>query len=483
MSDELAVLDATAQAALVRDGKISPGELVDAAIARLEALDPKLGAVIHPALDRARERAASPDLPDGPFRGVPFLMKDLGGNEAGQPYCGGMRFLKEAGWKEPRDSYLTERFVRAGLISLGRTNTPELGLLPVSEPEAFGPTRNPWNVEHSAGGSSGGSAAAVAAGIVAAAHASDGGGSIRGPASMCGLVGLKPTRGRISFGPGLGERWAGFSSEFVVTRSVRDSAALLDATHGGMPGDPYSAAAPARPYLSEVGEAPGRLRVGVLRAAPRDLALHPELRDAVDATARALEALGHHVEEAHPDALEDPGGVATYVLVVSSCTARALDAWGTAVGRPIEEKDVEPLTWGLAERGRQLAAPEYLAGVEFMHAFGRRLAAWWEGGFDLLLTPTQAAPPPQVGFISSTADEPFRGFVRAAPYGVFTLPFNMSGQPAISLPAHWTQAAPSGLPLGSQLVAATGREDLLFRVASQLEQSAPWADRRPGVWA
>jgi len=483
MSDELALLDATAQAALVRDGKLSPSELVDAAIARLEALNPTLGAVIHPALERARARAASPELPDGPFRGVPFLMKDLGGNEADQPYCAGMRFLKEAGWKEPRDSHLTERFVRAGLVSLGRTNTPELGLLPVSEPEAFGPTRNPWRLEHSAGGSSGGSAAAVAAGIVSAAHASDGGGSIRGPASMCGLVGLKPTRGRISFGPGLGERWGGFSCEFVVTRSVRDSAALLDATQGAAPGDPYSARPPARPYLEEVGAATGRLRIGMLRDAPRDLELHPEPREAVDATARALERAGHHVEEAHPDALEDPGGVATYVMVVSSCTARALDAWGQAVGRPVEQRDVEPLTWALAERGRQTSAAEYLAGVEFMHGFGRRLAAWWESGFDLLLTPTQAAPPPEIGFISSTADEPFRGFVRAAPYGVFTLPFNMSGQPAISLPARWTSSEPAGLPLGAQLVAATGREDLLFRVAAQLEQCAPWADRRPGVFA
>ena len=223
-SFELGKLDATAQAKLVRDGTVSPSELVDAAIERLEDLNPKLNAVIHPALERARELASSKDLPDGPFRGVPFLMKDIGGEEAGQPIHAGMGFLKEAGWKASEDSYLTQKLNGAGLVSLGRTNTPELALLPTSEPDAYGATLNPWNLGHSSGGSSGGASAAVAAGIVPAAHASDGGGSIRGPASMCALVGLKPTRGRNSFGPGVGERWSGFSAEFVVSRSVRDSA-------------------------------------------------------------------------------------------------------------------------------------------------------------------------------------------------------------------------------------------------------------------
>src|SRR5262245_45526329 len=243
MPDPFAQLDATEQAALVRRKEVSPSELVEAAIARLERLNPQLNAVIHLALERARSRAAAADLPDGPFRGVPFLMKDLGGAEAGQPNHGGMRVLKEAGWREREDSYLTQKFAAAGLVSLGRTNTPELALLPTTEPEAYGATRNPWNPRHSAGGSSGGAAAAVAAGIVPAAHASDGGGSIRGPASMCGLVGLKTTRGRTSFGPGLSERWSGFSVEFALTRSVRDAARLVDAAGGPMPGHPDFAAA------------------------------------------------------------------------------------------------------------------------------------------------------------------------------------------------------------------------------------------------
>jgi amidase len=479
LSRETAALDAIAQAELVRSGEVSPGELVDAAIARLERLNPELNAVIHPGLERARERAGSAGLPDGRFRGVPFLMKDIGGDEAGQPLHAGLRFAKEAGWKAREDSYFTRKTVDAGLVSLGRTNTPELALLPTTEPDAYGPTRNPWGLDHSAGGSSGGAAAAVAAGIVPAAHASDGGGSIRGPASMCALVGLKPSRGRCSFGPGLGERWSGFSCEFVLTRSVRDSAALLDVTSGSMPGDPYSAPAPAQPFERALESDPGALRVGVMRTAPRDGELDPDALAAVDATASALGARGHHVEEAYPDALDDPGVVAAYVSVVCCNVARALESWGEKVGRPVEERDVEPLTWALAGRGRTSAAHELLASLEFVHRLGRRFAAWWATGFDLLLTPTQAKPPPRIGTIRSTPEEPLAAFLLAAPYGTFTLPFNLSGQPAISLPSHWTG---DGLPVGSQLVAAYGREDLLLQVASQLEEPVGWLGRRPPLF-
>jgi amidase len=480
MSDELSTLDATSQAELVRRGDATPAELVEAAIVRLEKLNPRLNAVIHPALERARRRAASPDLPDGPFRGVPFLMKDIGGQERGQPHCAGMGLLKRAGWTEKQDSYLTRKFVTAGLVSLGRTNTPELALLPTTEPEAFGPTLNPWNPERSAGGSSGGSAAAVAAGIVPAAHASDGGGSIRGPASKCGLVGLKPTRGRSSFGPGLGERWSGFSCEFVVTRTVRDSAALLDVTSGPMPGDPYYAAPPAGPYSAEVGVDPGKLRIGFMKRAPRGIEIDPQCIAAVEKTARILEGLGHRVEESHPEALDDPASVANYVKVVTVNVARALNSWGSAVGRTVEAGDVEPLTWALAEQGRQISAPQLLESIEFVHGFGRRVASWWQTGFDLLLTPTMGAVPAELGVLSSTAHEPLRAFFRSAPYGVFTLPFNLTGQPGISLPLQQTE---DGLPLGSQLIAPYGREDLLIRIASQLERAEPWADRRPPIHA
>ncbi|HEV7735490.1 MAG TPA: amidase [Candidatus Binatia bacterium] len=475
---DLAVLDATAQAELVRRRELTPAELVDAAIARLERLNPQLNAVIHPALDRARAAATSPNLPDGPFRGVPFLMKDIGGAEAGQPYHAGMRFLKDAGWKETLDAYLTLRFRGAGLISLGRTSTPELALLPTTEPAAYGATRNPWNLAHSAGGSSGGSASAVAAGIVPAAHASDGGGSIRGPASMCGLVGLKPTRGRCSFGPGLGERWSGFSAEFVVTRSVRDTAALLDVAAGPMPGDPYFAPPPAQPFATTARIAPGKLRIGVLHGGPRGLPLHEECAAAVQNAATLLRDLGHEVTDEYPDALDDHEHVMAYVGVVAANVARALDSWGQKVGRPIGPDDVEYLTWTMADRGRAITAAEHLANLEYVHGFGRRLAAWWEGGYDLLVTATQAATPPEIGELTSTADEPLRALMLSAPYGACTLPFNLSGQPAVSLPLHWTK---DGLPIGVQLIAPYAREDLLLQASTQLEQAAPWSRRKPPI--
>ncbi|MCW5893239.1 MAG: amidase [bacterium] len=476
MSDDFAHLDATAQAELVRRGDASPRELVDAAIARVERLNPTLNAVIHPAFERARAAAASPELPQGPFRGVPFLMKDIGGPEAGHPYHAGMRFLRDADWRVRDDAYITQRFRGAGLVSLGRTNTPELALLPTTEPEAYGPTHNPWNPGRSSGGSSGGAAAAVAAGLVPCAHASDGGGSIRGPASMCGLVGLKPTRARSSFGPAIGERWSGFSVEFAVTRSVRDAAALLDVIAGPGLGDPYVATPPQRPYATEATTPPGRLRVGVMRRLPRDGALHPECLAAVDRTATLLADAGHVVEEAHPAALDEHETVMVYIGIVTANTARALASWGDQVGRPMTAGDCEPLTWMLAERGRQLSAIDHLANVEFVHAYGRRLAAWWASGFDLLLTATQGAPPPELGYITSTPEEPLRAFMRAAPYGAATLPFNMSGQPAVSLPVHMTA---DGLPVGVQLVAAYAREDLLLRMAAQLEAAVDWASRRP----
>jgi len=483
---DLANLDATAQAELVRSGEASPLELVDAAIERLERLNPELNAVIHTDLERARSNASSAGLPDGPFRGVPFLMKDIGGEEAGQPMHAGLVAAKRAGWKATTDSYFTRKIVGAGLVSLGRTNTPELALLPTSEPDAYGATRNPWNLGHSSGGSSGGASAAVAAGIVPVAHASDGGGSIRGPASMCGLVGLKPTRGRCSFGPGAGERWSGFSCEFVVSRSVRDSAALLDAVSGPVPGDPYFASPPVESFASALDEPKRPLRIGVMTAAPRGIEVHSQTAAAIQGVARQLEGFGHHVEVSHPAALDDPALVVHYVSVVSSNVARALDVWGEKLGRVLGEDDVEPLTWALANGGRQTTAPALLASIEGVHGVGRGLAEWWEGGFDLLLTPTQAQPPPKLGYLESTRDEPLRAFLLSAPYGVFTLPFNLSGQPAISLPAAWTSAEgdlPADLPIGAQLVAPYGAERLLLQVAGQLEEAAPWADRRPGFFA
>jgi amidase len=481
MSADLSLLDGVEQAERVRRGELCPLELVDAAIGRIEKLDPQLGAVISPQFERARREAQAPDLPDGPLRGVPFLLKDLGAHLAGDPVYCGMRALRDAGWRERGESHFAARLRRAGLVSLGRTNTPELGLLPTTEPDAFPPSRNPWRTDHSPGGSSGGSAAAVASGMVAAAHASDGGGSIRIPASHAGLVGLKPTRGRCSFGPGLGERWGGFSCEGFVTRSVRDTAALLDVVQGPMPGDPYSAAPPARPYRQEVGADPGRLRIGWMARGPRDTEVHPDCVAAARETARLLESLGHRLEESHPPALDAPDALRGFLTVVGSSTARALDAWGAKLGRTLGEGDVEALTWAVAQAGRQVSAPAYIAAVEGNHAQARRLAAWWsESGFDLLLSPTCAAPPPPLGHFAPAPDNPLLGYLRAAPYGAFTSQWNVSGQPAISLPLHWNAA---GLPIGVQLVAAWGREDLLLRVAAQLEEARPWANRLPPVHA
>lgn len=478
-------LDATGWAEKVRRREVSPLELVDAAIARIEKLDPRLNAVILPAFERARERARAleraTDLASRPFAGVPFLMKDLGGQEAGAPCHAGMKCLKEAGWVEPESSHFTERVARAGLISLGRTNTPELGLLPTTEPLAYGPTRNPWNPDYSAGGSSGGASAAVASGMVPMAHASDGGGSIRIPAAHAGLVGLKPTRGRSSFGPGAGERWSGLSCEGVVSRTVRDTAAFLDVVQGAAPGDPYAAAPPARPYAHEVGVDPGRLRIGLLAGPPREgVTVARACVDGALAVARALDALGHRVEETSPEAYADSNVGRAYVTVVACNVARALDAAGEKLGRALGPDDVEPMTWAVAGIGRATPVATYLEQIDFVHRFGRRMAAWWQGGFDLLLTPTTAEPPPRIGEFQQPPDQPLRAFLRAAPFGAFTFPINLTGQPAISLPAHQTA---EGLPVGAMLVAASGREDLLLRVAAQLEEALPWRDRRPPVHA
>lgn len=480
---DLMRLDAIAQAELVRRGDVTPRELCEASIARIEKTNPSLNAVILPAFERARDLATAQEREarrgERPFLGVPFLMKDIGGQEAGEPCHMGMKCLKRADWKEPASSHFTEKLQAAGFVSLGRTNTPELALLPTTEPEAYGATANPWSLGHSAGGSSGGAAAAVAAGMVAAAHASDGGGSIRIPASHCGLVGLKPTRARSSFGPGAGERWSGFSCEHVVSHTVRDTAAILDVIQGRMPGDPYAAAPPARAYLTEVGADPGRLRIGLLATSPREgVAVDPSCSEAARKAARALEALGHHVEDASPEAYADNQVGRAFVTLVASNIARSLDAVGEKLGRPLTPDDVENTTWAVAQIGRTVTAPVYLSMVEWAHRFGRRMATWWENGFDLLLTPTAAEPPPPLGQFVSPPDKPLLGYLRAAPFGAFTFPINMTGQPSISLPLHET---PAGIPVGAMLTAAYGREDILLRVAAQIEAATPWRDRRPPI--
>lgn len=486
MGDPLAELDATAQADLVRRGDATPLELVDAAITRIEEIDGELNAVVIRRFDEARAEAAAP-LPDGPFRGVPFLTKDLRCTTTGEPQTDGMRFLKEAGWRARETTHLARRFRDAGFVNLGRTNSPEIGLVPTTEPEAWGATHNPWDVTRSPGGSSGGSAAAVASGMVPCAHASDGGGSIRIPASACGLVGLKPSRGRVSIGPGLGELTGFLSVQFALTRTVRDTAALLDVCAGAEPGDPMVAPPPARPFAELAATPPPRLRIGLMRRAPRDgTAIHPECIAAVEGAAHLLESLGHVVEESHPTALEN-GDVGAWFGAIWGVNAHsALDAWGKAVGRPVTEDDVEPGTWAMAEIGRSASTLDYLAAVNRSQLWTREVASWWTpqddgaAGFDLLLTPTLAEPPVPLGTFAATRDEPWKGSLRAGAFTPFTPMINLTGQPAISLPLHQTA---DGLPVGVQLVAAYGREDLLLSVAAQLETAAPWRDRRPRVHA
>jgi amidase len=478
---DLARLDACGQAELVRTGQASPTELVDAAIARIEAVNPQLNAVIHERFERARAEAAS-ELPDGPFRGVPFLLKDLEAHHAGEPHHGGLKVLAREGWVASADDHLTRRVREAGLVVLGRTNTPELGTTISTEPEAHGPTRNPWDLERSAGGSSGGSGAAVASLMVPAAHASDGGGSIRIPASENGLVGLKPTRARVSQGPRVGDSWAGATVHGTLSRTVRDAAALLDALAGAEVGDPYPAPPLPGPLADEVGRDPGRLRVGVLEGP-----LLPgvegdaDVADAVAAAAELLQELGHHVTDDHPVAMEDGRFIDTFTTVVAANVALELDVWAAELGRELTADDVEERNWMFAAIGRATTAPQYLEAVQWQQEWSRRMAGWWEGdgeapGFDLLVCPVLNGPPPPLGWLM----DPVEGLGRVTTLMQFTAQFNVTGQPAISLPLSWNAAE---LPIGVQLVAPFGREDLLIRVAAQLERAAPWADRIPPVHA
>ena len=478
--DELAHLDAIDQAALVRRGEVTAAELVDAAIERIEKVNPAINAVIGDRFERARVEARAP-LGDGPFAGVPFLVKDLGLTMRGEPYHGGTRFLKDLGYVAPDDTWLAQKFRDAGFVTLGRTNTPEWGSTITTEPVSYGPTRNPWNTDHSCGGSSGGSAAAVAAGMVPVAHGGDGGGSIRIPAGECGLVGLKPSRGRVTHGPFIGESWMGATIDGAITRSVRDSAAVLDAIAGPMPGDPYTAPLPRRPYAEEVGGEPGRLRVGILdHPASPGAEGHPDCAAAVHDVARLLEALGHEVEIGHPAALEEEAFARSYTEIVAACTAHDVATWEEIIGRPLGDDDLEPDNLKLAAWGRSIGAAAYLAAVDLLHAWSRRVVSWWlplDGarGFDLLLTPTIATPPPPIGHLAGP-----EGGRRLRQVLQFTSQFNITGQPAISLPLVWNDA---GLPIGVQLVAAPWREDVLVRVAAQLETARPWAERIPPVFA
>jgi amidase len=484
--------DAVGLAGLVRGGQVSPSELLDEALARTAALNPQINAVIHLMEHRARAAIAA-GLPEGPFRGVPFLIKDLMTALAGEPMRLGSRLFRD--YVPAEDEELTRRYRQAGLVIFGKTNTPELGVSNVTEPELFGPTRNPWNLERTSSGSSGGSAAAVAARIVPAANANDGGGSIRTPASNCGLVGLKPSRGRNPTGPLAPDVWFGFIGEHVVTRTVRDSAALLDATAGDYPQQLMKLPAPERSFLEEVSRPPGQLRVAFSFDPGLAKSLHAENRAAVEATTARLAALGHEVVEVRLP-LPPESFIDGYASLVSADVAATLRASQQLVGREATSDDVELATWMLAKMGEALSGADVAEALWNMQVFSRQWLAW-SAGFDVLLTPTVGVPPLAIGALKPSllqrqglkliaalpagallsqrpkVVEAFAQVFEASPY---TMVANVTGQPSMSLPLHWTS---DGLPMGMLFTARTGDEATLFRLAAQIEQAMPWKDRRP----
>ena len=478
---DLAALDATAQAELAQNGECTPSELVEAGIRRIEALDPQLNAVIHPRFERAMEEALQRDPSRQPFAGVPLVVKDASCQQAGEPHHQGMRALRDADFRETRDAWLTERFQASGFVIVGRSNAPELCTLPTTEPLAYGATRNPWSLEHSTGGSSGGSAAAVAAGLVPVAHGGDGGGSIRMPASCCGLVGLKPSRNRITRGPHEGQSWAGLSTDGVMTRSVLDTAAVFDCVAGAAAGDPGHPPPLAGTLLGALDTAheSSPLRIGVrgeafVGADPP----HPETLRALSLAASALGGLGHQLEAGGPVELDDERIPAIQGQVVAACLAASLSQWEHRIGREIRLDELEAINARTVEAGRSLSAFEYAMALDELHAYGRRVVAWWRD-HDLLLTPTLTDPPPRLGEITADLSaEDAVGLLRR--FGWLTPPWNITGQPAISLPVHWS---PEGLPIGVQLVAAPGRENLLIGVAAQLETHFDWGRKRAPLHA
>ncbi|HMK12360.1 MAG TPA: amidase [Acidimicrobiales bacterium] len=456
MGDILDEYDATGLSELVARGDVTAVELVEASIARIDALEPKLNAVIHRQFDRAR-RDATGELPTGPFTGVPLLFKDLGCEEAGEPHHQGMRVLRDVDLRSPTDSPLALRFRSLGFIPIGRTNTPELALMGTTEPDSYGPTHNPWDLGRSPGGSSGGSGAAVAAGYVPVAHANDIAGSIRIPAAQCGIVGLKPSRGRVL--PNRpGDVAVTMLSEGAITRTIRDTAAVLDGL----------ADSPATERLAgEVDRDPGRLRVGLCVHAFTGVDVDEACVAAAREAALLLEGLGHDVEEAWPPALYDPDLLPGATNLAAAHTAAVLDRWSTALGRALGESDVEPASWSLISRGRALSGADVMRAMQRQEELSREIRSWWHD-FDLLLTPTTAEPGPPLGAYKA-GFAPGRG-------SAFTRVFNATGQPALSLPLGWPA---DGMPRGVQLVAAYGRDDVLIRIGSQLEHAAPWAHRRP----
>jgi len=494
---EYEAYDALGLAELVRTKEITRADLVEAAIERIERRNPALNAVIHPMFAEARA-AARRGTPEGPFAGVPFLLKDLKAAYAGAPLSNGSRFFR--GFRPDHHSELVRRVLAAGVIVVGKTNTPELGLLPVTEPEAFGPTLNPWDPGRTPGGSSGGSAAAVAARLVPMASGGDGGGSIRIPAACCGIFGFKPSRGRTPVGPDVAEAWQGFATEHVLTLSVRDSAAMLDAIHGADLGGFHSAPPAARPFLDEVRADPGRLRIAwsaepYLASEPVD----PECRAALDDAVALLRDLGHELVEARPS-LDGRAWARAFITMLAGEVAADIREAEREVGRRAAARDFEDATWLLGVLGRTFSAADHASAVRDLKLTGRRIATFMaEHRVDVLLSPTVAKPPIPIGtLLPGEADRAAQrvlgrlGLGRLAlalgalersadsafAFIPFTPVFNASGQPSMSVPLHWS---PQGLPIGVLLTGRYGEDGALFRLAGQLERARPWRDRKPPV--
>ncbi len=471
--DEYASYDAVGLAELVRKGEASPTELVEAAIARVERHNPTLNAVVYKAYDQARAQAKQKS--DGPFAGVPFLIKDLGSAVQGMPRTSGSKFLKDI--VDTEDSGLVRRYREAGLVFLGKSNTPEFGIPGVTESQLLGPCRNPWNIDHTPGGSSGGAASATAAGIVPIAHASDGLGSIRIPAACCGLVGLKVTRDRNPDLPDSSENILGFTVNHVVSRTVRDSAAILDVTGRPEPGNPY--AYPPRPdsYLKEIEKSPGKLRIRWSSETPRGRPIDPEIQEGLAGVADLLARLGHDVREQGLGI--DYMGLYNARLAASGANfAATIEKWIEKQGREPNPDELETLTWVSYKSGRKATGANAFISMGELRARSREVVKLFDA-FDVYLCPVLGTPPSKVGFIDTQNLDPVDLNRRQAAAYPYTPVFNFTGQPSLSLPLFWTK---SGLPIGMMFTARYAEEETLLRLAAQLEKEAPWKDKRPPIW-
>ncbi|HZM86659.1 MAG TPA: amidase [Blastocatellia bacterium] len=465
--------DGLGLAALVAKRQITPLELLNAVKRRLDAINPKLNATAQIFFDKA-EAQIKHGLPAGPFKGVPFVLKDLGQQLAGTITTYGSRVFKDN--TPDLDSTLVTRYKQAGLVIFAKTTSPEFGLTTTTESVLFGQTRNPWNLERTSGGSSGGSSAIVASRVVPMAHGSDGGGSIRIPASCCGLFGLKPTRGRVPVGPTQFEGWNGCSHHHALTISVRDSAALLDATCGAELGSPYFSPTPERPFLKQVGADPGKLRIALAVATPAGTPLDPESRKAATEAAKLCESLGHNVEEARPP-IEDAWMREAFLTVLRVSLARTLDDAAKPLGRPVTDKDVEPVTWVMAQAGRSVNVIAYSRAIATMHQVGLAMAKF-QDKYDVILSPTLAKPPVPLGVLSLSPASIAQYTKDVTEFGPYTAIYNVTGQPSMSVPLHWSA---EGLPIGVMFSGRFGEDAMLLRLAAQLEKAKPWAGLRPKI--